>query len=61
MADEARVESGVETSLVYSELVAKGQSRGFVTPEEILKRIPNPEENVGIADEVVAFSSASKH
>jgi len=54
MEDEARVESRVGTSLVYSELVAKGQSRGFVTPEEILKKMPNPEENVGMADEVVA-------
>jgi RNA polymerase primary sigma factor len=54
MVDDVRVDTDVESSLVYSELVAKGQSRGYVTPDDILQKVPNPEEDVGMADDLVA-------
>jgi len=54
MVDDARVEADVASSLVYSELLAKGQARGYVTPDDILQKIPNPENDVGMADDLVA-------
>ncbi|MGE5620406.1 MAG: RNA polymerase sigma factor RpoD [Sphingomonadaceae bacterium] len=54
MADDARVDTEMSSSLVYSELVAKGQARGYVTPDDILQKVPNPENDVGMADDLVA-------
>ncbi len=54
MVDDARVDAETASSLVYSELVAKGQARGYVTPDDILQKIPNPENDVGMADDLVA-------
>ncbi len=54
MVDDARVEADKASSLVYSELLAKGQARGYVTPDDILQKIPNPENDVGMADGLVA-------
>ena len=54
MADEVRADSDAVSSLVYSELVEKGQTQGYVTPDDILQKVPNPEEDVGMADDLVA-------
>ncbi|HEX9017396.1 MAG TPA: sigma-70 factor domain-containing protein, partial [Chloroflexota bacterium] len=54
MADEVRVEADTVSSLVYSELVEKGQAQGYVTPDDILQRVPNPEKDPGMAEEIVA-------
>ena len=54
MADEVRVEADMVSSLVYTQLVEKGQTQGYVTPDDILQRVPNPEQNVGMADDLVA-------
>ncbi|MHB0870181.1 MAG: RNA polymerase sigma factor RpoD [Chloroflexota bacterium] len=54
MVDDARVDTEQSSSLVYSELVAKGQARGYVTPDDILQKVPNPENDVGMADDLVA-------
>jgi|GEM_PF-4347963 len=54
MVDDVRVENEVEPSLVYSELVAKGQAKGYVTPDDILQKVPNPEDDIGLADDLVA-------
>ena len=54
MVDDARVEADAASSLVYSELVSKGQAQGYVTPDDILQKMPNPENDVGMADDLVA-------
>jgi RNA polymerase primary sigma factor len=54
MADEVRADSDAVSSLVYSELVEKGQAQGYVTPDDILQKFPNPEEDVEMADDLVA-------
>ena len=54
MVDEVRADSDAVSSLVYSELVEKGQTQGYVTPDDILQKVPNPEEDVGMADDLVA-------
>ncbi len=54
MVDDVRASADAASSLVYSELLAKGQTRGYVTPDDILQKIPNPENDVGMADEMVA-------
>ena len=54
MADEVRADSDAVSSLIYSELVEKGQTQGYVTPDDILQKVPNPEEDVEMADDLVA-------
>src|SRR5512142_2210387 len=54
MADEVRAEADAVSSLVYTELVEKGQTQGYVTPDDILQKVPNPEEDVNMAEELVA-------
>ncbi len=54
MVDDVRAENEADSSLVYSELVAKGQAKGYVTPDDILRKVPNPENDVGMAEDLVA-------
>jgi len=54
MVDDVREEPTMASSLVYTELVAKGQAQGYVTPDDILQKVPNPEEDIGMADDLVA-------
>jgi len=54
MVDDARADADMASSLVYSELLAKGQARGYVTPDDILQKMPNPENDIEMADDLVA-------
>ena len=55
MADDARVvDTDTASSLAYTELVAKGQAQGYVTPDDILQKVPNPENDLGLADDLMA-------
>ena len=54
MADDARTDTDLASSLAYTELVAKGQAQGYVTPDDILRKVPNPENDLGLADDLMA-------
>ncbi len=54
MANEVRVEADTMSSLVYTELVEKGKTQGYVTPDDILQKVPNPEDDTGMAEDLVA-------
>ncbi len=47
-------EAPAPTSTALQKLMETGKARGYVTAEEILKAMPNPEEEVGQLDEVYA-------
>jgi RNA polymerase primary sigma factor len=54
MVNDPREDVDVASSIVYTELVTKGQAQGYVTPDDIIQKLPNPEDDVGVADDLVA-------
>ena len=52
--NDPREDIEVASSIAYTELVTKGQAQGYVTPDDIIQKLPHPEEDVGVADDLVA-------
>jgi RNA polymerase primary sigma factor len=54
MVNDPQEDIEVASSIAYTELVTKGQAQGYVTPDDIIQKLPNPEDDVGVADDLVA-------